>query len=117
MSEKFATDINVGDTIYRRAAIDAVNIAYTITEVVNNRPVNDYERELYFRIQGELSKLPPAQPQRKTGKWVELSHGILFHVYKCDQCGNTIDMNGVNAGRGDANYCPSCGVRMAGEKR
>ena len=36
------------------------------------------------------------------------SHG----VYKCSNCGNYLDFHGVNAGRGDTNYCPNCGARM-----
>lgn len=51
------------DLISRQEAIDAVSLAYTNTEVVNNRPVNDYERELYIRIRVKLSELPSAQPE------------------------------------------------------
>ena len=40
--------------------------------------------------------------------WVDQKHG----VYKCSNCGNFLDFSGVNAGRGDANYCPNCGAKM-----
>ena len=33
-------------------------------------------------------------------------------VFKCSNCGNYLDFGGVNAGRGDASYCPSCGAKM-----
>lgn len=33
-------------------------------------------------------------------------------IVKCSKCGNTLDMSGVNAGRGDANFCPNCGRKM-----
>ena len=68
---------------------------------------------LVASVRATINHMPTIE-ERKTGKWVELSHGILFHIYKCDQCGNTIDMNGVNAGRGDANFCPNCGAKMEG---
>ena len=44
------------------------------------------------------------------GKWKK--SGNWGRVYKCDQCGNYLDFDGVNAGRGDANYCPNCGAKM-----
>lgn len=36
-------------------------------------------------------------------------------IYKCSNCRNILDFDGVNAGRGDANYCPNCGAKMEGE--
>lgn len=33
-------------------------------------------------------------------------------IFKCSNCGNYLDFRGVNAGRGDANYCPNCGEKM-----
>ena len=33
-------------------------------------------------------------------------------IFKCSNCGNYLDFGGVNAGRGDANYCPHCGAKM-----
>lgn len=44
-------------------------------------------------------------------RWIDPVHG----VYKCSNCGNYLDFHGVNAGRGDANYCPNCGAKMDGE--
>ena len=44
-------------------------------------------------------------------RWIDLKHG----VYKCSNCGNYLDFGGVNAGRGDANYCPNCGAKMDGD--
>ena len=35
-----------------------------------------------------------------------------MEAVKCSECGNTLDMHGVNAGRGDANFCPNCGTKM-----
>lgn len=40
--------------------------------------------------------------------WIDQKHG----TYKCSSCGQFLDFRGVNAGRGDANYCPNCGAQM-----
>lgn len=54
---------------------------------------------------------PPAEvTDRKVGKWVKVGH--RGRTYKCNQCGNYLDFDGVNAGRGDANFCPNCGERL-----
>ena len=46
------------------------------------------------------------------GEWLPLEGWFNKSIVKCSVCGNTLDMDGVNAGRGDANFCPNCGARM-----
>lgn len=48
--------------------------------------------------------------------WILIQNVGFFHnrVVKCSHCGNILDMDGVNAGRGDANFCPNCGAKMDG---
>ena len=51
----------------------------------------------------------------KRGEWEkeETGKGIFKQIiYKCSICGRYLDFDGVNAGRGDANYCPCCGAKM-----
>lgn len=55
------------------------------------------------------------KPEHKKGKWIYLDKDKRFfhpHIVKCSVCDNTLDMYGVNAGRGDANFCPNCGADM-----
>ena len=59
---------------------------------------------------------PTIKPERKTGRWIHLSRHKWIRTHKCDQCGNILDFDGVNAGRGDANFCPNCGADMKGEQ-
>ena len=54
-----------------------------------------------------------AEPERKNGEWIKVGH--WGRSYKCNQCGNYLDFDGVNAGRGDANFCPNCGTDMRGK--
>lgn len=44
------------------------------------------------------------------GEWIKMDK--RGNNVRCSKCGNTLDLRGVNAGRGDANYCPNCGVDM-----
>ena len=91
-----AADRTTDDLISRQAAIDAMLEAY-----------NDLDAEWI------LKRLPSVQPVRK-GKWVLRDDSLwcTHHIYNCSLCGNFLDFYGVNAGRGDANYCPNCGADM-----
>lgn len=53
------------------------------------------------------------EPERKKGKWEDSGWKI---IYRCSECGNYLDFSGLNAGRGDANFCPHCGADMRGEE-
>ena len=46
-----------------------------------------------------------------TMEWIPAKVGKLFpsNDYKCSKCGNILNFDGVNCGRGDANFCPNCG--------
>ena len=60
-----------------------------------------------------VPKQPTIDFERKRGKWIYLDKDKRFfhpHIVKCSVCNNTLDMYGVNAGRGDANFCPNCGT-------
>ncbi len=55
------------------------------------------------------------------GKWIDEEQfkrtWYKHHVFKCSECGNILDFDGVNAGRGDANFCPHCGAKMDAERK
>ena len=58
----------------------------------------------------QIRSMTPAQPEPKRGKWIKTAR--WGRVYYCDQCRNYLDFDGVNAGRGSANWCPNCGADM-----
>lgn len=64
------------------------------------------------KVMEEVKKAVSPQPRR--GHWINAKVGKLFpsNDSKCSECGNILDFNGVNCGRGDANYCPNCGAKM-----
>ena len=73
-----------------------------------------------YGVSGVINAEPTvdAEPVRH-GKWVDTETfkrpWFRHHIFECSVCRNTLDMDGVNAGRGDANYCPNCGARMDAE--
>lgn len=92
------------ELISRQAAIDAIEKYFA------GLPIQGH----YDMVQ-IITNLPTIEPKR--GKWIIEydSWGGLFktvRAHKCSICNNYLDFDGVNAGRGDANYCPNCGARM-----
>lgn len=57
---------------------------------------------------------PTIEPEVRHGRWLSLEGWFNKSIVKCSVCGNTLNMEGVNAGRGDANFCPNCGAMMDG---
>ena len=56
--------------------------------------------------------------ERESAEWIKLEDGLIFknRAYECSYCNNSLNFDGVNAGRGNANYCPNCGRKMKGRK-
>jgi hypothetical protein len=57
----------------------------------------------------EISELKTQLPKR--GEWIRIDK----HTVQCPLCHRYLDLRGINAGRGDANYCPNCGAKMEGK--
>lgn len=76
--------------------------------------LHDEDREKIEELDVKIEDLTPVTPNEKTGHWVNAKVGKLFpsNDYKCSECGNLLDFDGVNCGRGDVNYCPNCGCHM-----
>lgn len=59
------------------------------------------------KIWQQIKDLPPAQPERKKGTWIDLGKDRAIR-WQCSECG-----------RKDThiyNYCPDCGADMRGEE-
>ena len=92
LQEQDVPDTNVGDTISRQAAIDAVDKHLRMTDVPVSYP------GIVSALTEWLNELPSAQPERKKGKWINIRHD---NIAECDQCGIT--------GRAWMNFCFDCG--------
>lgn len=87
------------DLISRQAAIDAVKHAWA----------KGLEPSQY------IEALPPAEPQRMRGKWIDAEiHGdnSILPVQVCDQCNTFFPLAYTGGGH---NYCPNCGADMREE--
>lgn len=116
----------MNDLISRQATIDVEGLDEQIRCEMCRNPMHTnrgcdgnckYDEKLYERIMqilGERIKPSPSAEPRKKGKWVKHSYGLILKSRwgECSVCGNILDFAGVNAGRGDANYCPNCGADM-----
>lgn len=98
------------DLIDRKAAIDAVNKAFDRETLLTG-----FVRSIAIRA---IRDMPSTQPERKKGRWIKVKAGKWFksNNFTCSECDNMLNFDGVNFGRGDANYCPNCGADMRGER-
>ena len=87
------------DLISRQAAI-----AHAISGLTR-----ELDGEKWIRVsevRESLQTMPSAQPERKTGRWLQThrgERGFSRPGFRCNQCGE------VNP---RSRYCPSCGARM-----
>lgn len=57
----------------------------------------------------DIMRFPRADVQPvKRGRWI---HDRRTQ-WKCSNCGNFLDFDGLNCGRGSAFFCPNCGTYM-----
>ena len=93
------TDINVEDMVSRRAAIDAL--------------MDEFKRvpTTAIRAKNRIDRLPSAQPERKTGRWL-IRKGISDA--QCSECkmyfSDVYDVENSDA------FCRHCGAKMEGLK-
>ena len=106
----------MNDLISRKQAIDALKKDMaSLDHIIKGMSANDVRLDAYVSQRNQvnydiytINNLPTAQPKR--GKWIKTAR--WGKVYYCDQCRNYLDFDGVNAGRGSANFCPNCGADM-----
>lgn len=92
------------DLISRQAAIDAMGER----PLVWNEWADEYElgqRNQYDSDRLAVESVPSAEPERKTGHWIE-----HYGDSKCSECGYVLKIH-------DTNYCPDCGSYNGGEEK
>lgn len=121
-------DTNVGDTISRQQAIDALwekrQALNDYMEILlqdgkmQSRYLTKIERNRIEEDINIIEDLPSAQPEPKRGKWIDKGitgdwqyqtdgRGRSWHEWQCDQCKDMVKKRSF--------YCPNCGADMRGE--
>lgn len=80
-------------------------------EALKDFSQNNELKNMHEAIDMAIHSLEADVRENVEGEWKILDK----HTVQCPVCNNTLDLSGVNAGRGDANYCPNCGADMRGE--
>ena len=103
---------NSSDTIYRQDAIDAVKknkFRLTFSEEQNCEGHVAWSAEAVYSdvMEGALSELPSAQPEREKGEWILVTDNNGQH-YECSRCG-------AWRYHQEQEFCGSCGADMRGK--
>lgn len=112
--EAYVPDMNVGDMISRQAATTIPVMPKEHRHYQTNNIDDAYEQG-WNDLQECIENLPPVQPERIKGRWLETTS--RNHTYKCSVCGRLL----VNITDGKNNvaknypYC-HCGADMRGGK-
>ena len=99
------------DTIYRQAAIDALDKRF------DNVPMEQTAEIL--KLRKDLRELPSIQSEQKRGRWIYGEDEYGIDGYHCDKCGFFVPWDYTHKFINyieDYNFCPSCGADMRGEQ-
>ena len=101
LSEEGTTKDTTSELISRQAAIDAIHNLYAI----HGSEGSWIDQKDAFNA---VNNLPPAQPERKKGKWIKNDNG----TYSCSLCHSWIPEEQYYY----AQFCLYCGADMRGEQ-
>lgn len=102
----------MSDPIDRQAALDE---CLELAEARRNWGTGEGQAEIrgIDAVMCALHDLPPAQPERKTGKWIFVRGEEAGNaLYECSACGK----GDIHAPEVKVSYCWNCGADMRGEQ-
>lgn len=90
---------------------EAIEHAQSVAETCDNTDCGENHRQLAAWLK-DYKKLLSAQPERKTGVWMERLYPAEEHCY-CSECKTQWYHDDLYLGGNDfPKYCPECGARM-----
>lgn len=101
----------MNDTIYRQAAIDALDLP----DYENGEACLQYDKD-----KRAIELLPSAQPERKVGEWEHKSKPLDLCTewwYECSECGHLPPNDRYGHANFLSTFCPNCGAEMKGEEQ
>lgn len=108
------TETHACDLISRQAAI-SLPVKPKEDRYFQTQNLDDAYDYGWYSLQKCIEKLPPAQPERKRGRWIMKYKGSVVTSYKCSECGRTVkDDTGYDVSK-DYPFC-HCGADMRGEQ-
>lgn len=90
----------MSDLIDREEAVKAVDEAFRMGDCYCDQ----------WAIRSLLNGLPSAEPERKTGEWIDGMPYVNSHWKVCSECHVSAPDS-----CGGFNFCPNCGAEMRGE--
>lgn len=120
--ERDVPDANVGESISRQAALDAIT---DDSIVANMDSVYDSELHRYKRAMHRIIANLPSIDTVKHGKWIKMSDADGVY-WACSECGEDLprvshfnpqfDLFPRIESIDRTHFCPKCGVKMDGER-
>ena len=111
----------MNDLISRQQAIDALKTDMaSLDHIIKGMSAYDVRLDAYVSQRNQvdcdidtISNLPPAQPERKTGRWIPVTNGRGGH--QCDRCGSYAPSY-QSGTEWLSNFCPECNADMRGKE-
>ena len=95
----------MSDLISRQAAID------TLADMHCKSDEDGYVWIIRSDAWARIDALPSAEPERKTGRWIDGMEYVNSHWKVCSVCHAS-----AHDSAGGDNYCPNCGAKMECEE-
>lgn len=111
------TDTNVGSTNFKLDDNGYVALSEKVTATFYDDEHEEWTQktmtiaDILDSFCDDYTVTPSVQPERKTGRWIQGTVGLMVTEYKCSECGRTVrDDTGYDVYK-DYPYC-HCGAEM-----
>ena len=87
-----------------------------VYDILNNVSIREMPIYVLDKLWNKVRDLPPAEPERKKGKWVYKPNEYDDSTYECSQCGEPWTLIDGTPEENNMKFCPNCGADMRGEE-